>query len=405
MRLLVATIITITFFIQCTSKQEIAQWRGSNRDGIYLESNLLTQWSDSGPRLLWQYDSLGQGYASAAVISNRVYTIGTVDSISYIFTFDTDGNLLWRKKLGLDWIESWPGIRSTPTIYNGFGYVLNGLGDLYCFNADNGDIIWQKNILKVYNGRNLDWGMSENLMIEGNYLFCTPGGIDNNVVALNRNTGETIWTSKGNSDTAAYCTPILIDVRGKKYFVNQTRNSIISLNAENGEIAWKYPLSNAIHPSTPYYRDGYLFATDGIANGSMQLKISEDGRSVSEVWRNSDFNAQYGHTVVLGNRIYGVCSFKKTFSCIDWNTGKEIYSDSIKVAPITTISDGRMLYCYFASIGEVKLIKPTENGFENRGHFTIKGSKKGHFAHPVIKDGRLYVRHENSLFVYDIAKK
>ncbi len=403
MRQLVFVIVALALFSQCNPKQEIAQWRGPNRDGIYLEKNLLTQWPDSGPKLLWRFDELGQGYASAAVTSNRAYTVGTIDSISYVFAFDTDGKLLWKKNIGRDWMVNWPGVRSTPNIYHGLGYILNGLGVLYCFNADNGDIVWQKDIFKEFNGRNTDFGYSENLLIDGDKLFCTPGGIENNVVALNRKTGETIWTSKGNSDSTAYCTPILIGRGGKKFFVNQTDKSIISLDAENGNLAWKYELKTTSHPSTPVFRNGYLFAIDGGKSGSLMLKLSEDGMSVSEVWRNADLNSHFGHVVVLGDYIYGLCG-NKTFGKVDWNTGKQLVADSTKSRALAVISDGELIYGYDL-IGDFKLIKPVDNGFEVKGKFKVEGGTKMHFSHPVIKNGVLYIRHDNSLFAYDIAKK
>lgn len=403
MRLLATTIISIAFFSQCTPKNEIAQWRGSDRTGIYPEKNLQTQWPDGGPKLLWQFDSLGQGYASAAVTSNRVYTIGTVDSISYIFTFDTNGELLWKKSIGPDWMVNWPGVRSTPTIYNGLGYILNGLGVLICFNADNGDIVWQRDVLKEFNGRNTEFGLSENLLIDGDKLFCTPGGVENNVVALNRKTGETIWTSKGNSDSTAYSTPILIERGGKKFFVNQTDKSIISIDTENGKLAWKFDLKTTSHPSTPVYRNGHLFAIDGGKEGSMMLKVSEDGLSVSEVWRNTNLNSHFGHVVVLGDNIFGLCG-NKTFGRIDWNTGIQTAADSTKSRSLAVISDGEMIYGYDLN-GDFKLIKPIESGFETKGSFKVNGGTKMHFSHPVIKNGVLYIRHDNSMFAYDIAKK
>ncbi|RPH33931.1 MAG: hypothetical protein EHM93_02875 [Bacteroidales bacterium] len=404
MRLLTACIIMIAIFSQCTPKDDNAQWRGPERTGIYPEKNLLTQWPDSGPKLLWRFDELGQGYASAAVTSNRVYTIGTVDSISYVFTFDTNGKLLWKKDIGPDWMINWPGVRSTPNIHDGLGYILNGLGVLICFSADNGDIVWQRDILKEFNGRNTEFGLSENLLIDGDKLFCTPGGIENNVVALNRKTGETIWTSKANSDSTAYCTPILIETGGKKFFINQTDKSIFSLNAENGELAWKRELKTTSHPSTPVYRNGLLFAIDGGKSGSMMLKISENGSSISEVWQNADLNSHFGHVVVLGDNIYGLCRGNKTFGCVDWNTGKQIVADSTKSRGIAVISDGEMLYNYDLN-GEFKLVKPLNDKFETKGSFKVKGGTNMHFSHPVIKDGKLYIRHDNSLFVYDVAKK
>lgn len=405
MKQLLISLIVIAIFSQCTSKQEIAQWRGPERNGIYPEKDLLTQWPDSGPKLLWKYNELGQGYASAAVTSDMVYTIGTVDSISYVFKFDTAGKLLWKKPLGKEWMLNWPGIRATPVIYNGLGYVINGYGVIYCFDADNGTVVWSKDIVKEYKGSFPEFGISENLLIDGDKLFCTPAGANATVVALNRKTGDLIWKTPGNNDTTSYCSPILIEVGGKKFFINQTKKALISINAETGDLAWKYELKGFLIPHTPIFRNGYLFTVDVWKKGSVMLKISDDGLSYSEVWRNLKFDPQQGDVVVLDNRIYGTGEEGKKFMCVDWNTGKEIYSDSTRADVINVISAENLLYTYELRGGAVKLLKPTDNGFEKLGAFRVLGGTvRLHCSHQVIKDRRLYIRHDNSLFVYDIAK-
>lgn len=403
MRLLVAAIISIAIFTQCNSKQEVAQWRGPERNGIYPGTNLLTQWPEGGPKLLWKYDSLGNGYSSAAVTFDRVFTVGTIDSISYVFSFNHYGKFRWKKELGRDWTKNWPGIRSTPVIYGNLGYVSNGFGVIYCFDAESGDVKWKRDIINDYNGNYPEFGFCENLLVDGEKIFCTPAGKDADVVALNRKTGELIWKTQGNNDSTAYTSPILFSVGDKKYFVTQTSKKLISVNSETGEVAWIYKLKGNPLPNTLMFRNGYLFAVDAWKSGSFMLKISDDGKSVKEVWRNVQLEPQQGDMVVLGNRMYGAGNDGKVFACYDWSTGKEIYSDSTKAQIINIISAEDLLYCYEVR-GDFKLLKPTEKGFEKLGSFTVKGGSNLHCSHPVIKDGRLYVRHDNSLFVYDIAK-
>ncbi len=398
------SLIFAAILFACTSRNEIAQWRGPERNGIYPEKNLLTQWPDSGPKLLWRFDSLGTGYSSAAVTSERVYTIGTIDSISYVFTFNKRGELLWKKKLGKDWTKNWIGIRSTPTIYKGFGYVLNGIGVLYCFDVEKGDIIWEKNILKEYNGRNLEFGLCENLVVDDDKLFCTPAGLETTVVALNRITGDLLWKSNVKSDSSSYSNPILIQIGNEKYFINQTQKTLFALNAENGELAWTFKMKSKWHPNTSIFKNGYLFAVDGAA-GSIMLKINEDGKSVKEVWTNRVLSPVQGDAVLIGEQLFGLGDKGKKFVCVDWNTGKEIFYDSANNKDIAVVSAENLLYCYELA-GAVNLLKPTEKGFEKSGSFQVRGgNKKLHCSHPVINDGRLYIRHDNSLFVYDIAKR
>jgi len=383
--------------------QEIAQWRGPNRDGVYPDKNLLDKWPEGGPQLLWKYDSLGFGYSSAAVTSKNVYTVGTLDSISYVFNFEKNGKLLWKKPLGREWMVNWPGIRSTPTIYKGLGYVINGLGVLYCFDANTGNVVWVKDMVKEYQARNLEYGFCDNLVVDGDKVFCTPGGIEANVVALNRNNGDLIWKSPVNSDSVAYSNPTLIDVGQKKFFVNATMNTVFALNTLTGELAWEYPLKLKWHPNSFIYRDGFLYLVDGAKVGSLMLKTNNDGNGVNLVWENPKLSPVQGDAILLGDRLYGFSVIDKIMICADWKTGNEIYTDSLKAQVLTVAADKNNLYLY-GDKGDFSLLKPTEIGFEKCGSFKVSGGSKIHCSHPVIDDGRLYIRHDNSLFVYNISK-
>jgi outer membrane protein assembly factor BamB len=394
--------ITAAFMVvpSLVAQQESSGWRGPHRDGIYPEQDLLTQWPAGGPKLLWKYDNLCSGFASAAVTSDRVYTIGTVDSISYIFRFNTAGSLIWKKMLGPDWKGEYPGTYSTPAISDGLGYIVNGLGVIFCFNALNGDIVWTRNLVKDFNGLDADQGFLDNLIVDGEVVYCAPGGAQKNIVALNRKTGKMVWESTGSDEISICCSPILIETGGKKFYVYQAAKSIISLNTATGAIAWKKERRNQISPNTPIFRDNYLYALAG--DGCETLKISNDGLSSSECWENAELCSFMGDAVVLNDRIYGKGKDQK-FVCVDWKTGRTLYSLSLPAMVITIISSEGLLYCYDYD-GTFSLIKPNEDRFQTVGTFKVKGGTKSHCSHPVIRDGRLYIRHDNSLFVYNISK-
>jgi len=379
--------------------QEISQWRGPNRDGIFPETNLLKQWPDGGPKLLWKYDKLGAGYSSPAVTSTRIYETGIVDSIGYVLCFDHSGKLLWRKPLGRDYTGEWPGVYSTPVICGDLGYLVNGLGGLYCFSAVNGDVVWKRNIVNDYKGQKAPSGFLDNLIVDGEKLYCTPGGKGMNVVALNRRNGGLVWASGGDTIVDAYCTPILVENDGKKYFIYQTARLIIALETDNGKLAWKHKKRGRSMPNTPVYQNGYLFMPD-FNKGSTKLKISKNWNEITEVWSTPDMQTNMGDAVLLGNRIYGKGKNNK-FYCVDWNTGKELYSEPDKNMVTTIISAENLLYCYCYN-GTFNLVSPMDKGFEKAGSFQVKGGSENHCSHPVIKDGRLYIRHDNSLFVYNI---
>ncbi len=254
-----------TLFSINTDAQETAQWRGPDRDGIYNETGLLKIWPDAGPALLWHFDGLGEGHSSAAVTGNRVYTTGMLEGIGYLFCFDLAGKLNWKVPYGEEWTESWPGVRSTPLIKNGKIYLLSGFGKLVCRNADDGAFIWSVDILKDYQGPNIQWGVTENLLIDGNKLFCTVGGTEANVIALNPDTGKLIWKSSGKGEPSAYGSPALIKLGQKHILVTHTAKSILGIDTENGKLLWSHDQPNkySVHANTPLFHEGYLYCVSG----------------------------------------------------------------------------------------------------------------------------------------------
>lgn len=389
-----------------------SQWRGPNRNGIYPESGLLKKWPENGPELIWRYDSLGVGYATTAVISDKIITIATIDSINYIVAFDHKGSIIYKKKLAYEWMINYPGSRSTPLLYDGLGYFLSGLGELYCFNVENGDIVWQKNMVAEFDGRNGTYGFSENLLIDEDKIFCTPGGEKDNIIALNRFTGDLIWSSEGKGEISWYGTPILIEKGKEKYLVVSTDSSLFSVSSRTGELMWSY--DTLIQTSNiPIYRNGYLlivglssYYNTLLLDGAIMLKIADDMRSVSEVWVSKKMNFGMGDVVVLENNIYGVDCRKRNIYCLDWETGA--VKDSIKISSLTStlISAEGLIYSYQYQGGEFNLLKHDQNGFKNMGTFKVEGGNESqHCSHPVIYNGRLYIRHDNSLFVYNLKEK
>jgi outer membrane protein assembly factor BamB len=388
-----------------TFAQDNAQWRGPNRDGIYNETGLLNSWPADGPPLLWHFDELGEGHASAAVTKDRIYTAGMINGIGYIFSLSLDGKLLWTVPYGEEWTESWPGVRSTPLIFDGKIYILSSFGKLVCMTADKGEVIWTIDVIKDLHGRNIKWGITENLLIDGNKLFCTVGGVDTNIVALDHNTGKLIWISKGNGEKSAYCSPALISLPNRKMLVTQTDSSILCIDAETGKLLWRHDQPNkySVHANTPLYHGGYLFCVSGYGQGGVMLKIAPDDSAKQEIWRNAVLDNRMGGFVLVNDKIYGSDDSNKLWWCLDWKTGKEIYSEKITNKGNIIYADG-MLYCY-GDNGEIVLAQPLPDGFKKMSSFKVPYGANQHWAHPVIANGRLYVRHGSSLMVYDVRRK
>jgi len=382
----------------------LSQWRGPNRDGLYPDKNLLDHWPEEGPELLWKYEQLGVGYASAAVTDEKVYTVATIKDTSILLAFNHQGKLLWERKLGPEFADNYPGSRCTPIICEDYGYFLSGVGVLYCFNSNTGELQWIKDIKKAFGGRHNNSGYSENLVVEEDMVICTPSGEEVSVVALNRKTGTLIWKSEGKGEHNSYANPILIEQGTYKIFVIQMEEAVIGIDISNGQRLWDYPMESGLHSNTPLYKDGYLLLIDGWNGRSAKLELSEDGRSLSPVWKTRYLAAEQGDVVLLGDRLYGADVANKSFNCVDWKTGRLLYKITRNTKPnrIATVSADSLIYCYSGD-GFFYLVKALEGKFETRGKISVPGDKKYHYSHPIIHKKRLYIRHDNSLYVYNIS--
>lgn len=400
-------IITIIIFLTLQlQSQEIAQWRGEHRDGKYNETGLIKEWPVSGPNLLWHFDELGVGHASAAVTTDMVYTAGTSEEGNgFVIALNHTGEKIWKTEFGKEWVENWDGVRSTPLIYDDKVYMLGSYGELVCMNATDGKIIWNIDLFTEYDGINIKWGITENLLIDGDKLFVTSGGIDANIIALNKDTGELIWKSKAMSEQSAYCSPMIIELEDKKIFVTQTARSIIGLDPTNGKMLWNVAQTNrwSVHANTPLYHDGKLYCVSGYGKGGIMLQLSEDGTSVTELWRDESLDDKMGGIILLDGKIYGSGDANKKWFCIDWETGEELYSSKMLKVGNIIFADG-LLYCYGTG-GKVGIVDPSTNNYNLISSFEVPYGEKYHWAHLVIHNKRLYVRHGTSLMVYDIAEE
>lgn len=403
-------VFTTILLVACSdygnTKLETTQWRGPNRDGIYPGKDLLKEWPAEGPELVWKFDQLGLGFGGPVISDQKIYINGTIDSVSYLFALDMNGQMLWKKAYGREWMTSFPGVRSTVNIVDEYCYLLSGKGELICLQTSNGETVWKQDLVTEYAAQKTQYGYSEHLIVNGDIVYCTPGGKEHNVIAVNRFTGDLIWSTPGKSEKSAYCNPILANIGGVDYFITMTDKSVLSINAENGELAWTHPLEgikNGAHANTPYFRDGYLFLMDGFEIGCLMLKVAEDGMSAEQVWKNELMDETQGHSVVIGDRIYGSAESKKKTLCLDWKTG-EVLFELRKYAPGTLISADNYLYAYTYN-GVLGIMEIGENELIDKGSIKLEKKSPIHISHPIIHNGILYVRYANELKAFDIKEK
>lgn len=403
MKKILLALISIAIYFGLTA-QDVAQWRGPDRNGIYNESGLMKSWPQAGPKMIWHYDELGEGYSSAAVTSKGIYLTGMISGKGWMFALDHNGKLLWKKEYGKEWNESHTGVRSTPLVIKDKLYIMSSYARLTCMNSSNGQIIWSVDFMDQHDARNLTWGITENLVYDGDVIYCTPGGRDANVVALDRNTGKIIWKSKGSGERSGYCSPVIISHSGKKILVTMMERSIHGFDASNGNLLWKFAHINeySVHPNVPIYKDGLIYCTIGYGVGGVMLRLSPDGSKVTQVWKNSKHDPKIGGFVVLNDKIYGAGDYNRNFFCLDWKTGEIVFQVN-QLAPSNIIANDGLFYVY-AERGSVNLVEPALDKINIISSFRVPLGSGPHWAHLVINNKRLFVRHGSSLMVYDIAE-
>jgi len=394
----------VIIFSPAVSAQEILQWRGADRTGIYSESGLLTSWPVQGPELLWEFDGLGNGYGSPVITKKNIFVNGEMDSVSYIFALDLKGKFLWKSKIGKEWMQSYPGSRTTPTVVNDLVYVTAGLGQVACLDLLTGKERWSVNMMTDFHGQPPRFGFSESLLVDGNAVYCSPGSPDTNVVALDRFSGKILWISKGAGEITSYCSPMIINLPARKILVTFSKTTMLGIDTKDGKLLWSYKQEGQdidCQVNTPVYEKGIIYCVAGNGNGVFRLKLSDDGTQITEIWKNGKCDNLMGGFVKVNDYIYTSGYEKRQYYTVSAADGKIVDSTRFDRGTIN-YADG-MLYLYNEK-GQVGLFKPTGPKMEQVSTFRVTGGTKAHFSHPVICNGVMYIRHGKGLMAYKVAR-
>lgn len=406
--------ITFCVLTQFIFAQNIVQWRGPERSGIYPDKGLLTQWPENGPGLVLEIDSLGDGYSSAVVYNDIIYVTGTGDSIDFITAIDASGNKRWKKQYGKAWFRSYSDNRCTPTIENNRIYLASGMGEVVCLNAITGEQFWSVDAQSEFKGEFQNWGIAESVLLTDRAAIYTTGGEETSVVAFDKINGKLLWKSKSLGGARAYASPSLINYKGQQIILAQTARDLIGLHPENGEILWSYNLIQyhthrmgvGAQANTALFHNNEIFVTSGYDHPGTMFSLDSEGKSVSLKWKNDTLDCHFGGVVMFDGKLFGsnwANNSGGNWVCLDWKTGKTLYEHKWNNKGAIIAADG-MLYCYEEKSGNIGLVRPSSEKFDLISSFKIEKGSGPHWAHPTIYNRKLYVRHGNALMVYNIAK-
>lgn len=379
------------------------QWRGPARSGVSQETGLLTQWPAGGPPLVWTIKGLGAGYGSISVSGDRLFVQSLRNDKSIVSALSrADGKALWSKALGAGQTnEQGHGPRATPTVDGDRLYVLTEMGDLACLKVD-GTAVWERNILKDFGGTNPHWLLSESPLIDGNNVIVSPGGRDAGMVALDKMTGKTVWTTKGLSDQAAYASAIIATIGGVPTIMNFTANAAVGVRASDGKLMWRHAAAanDTANIATPVLAGDKVFFSSAYGAGGALLGLQAARGEVraQEIYHTRDMQNHHGGMVLLNGYLYGY--HNSILACLELATGNTMWRSRSVGKGSLVAADGHLYI-----VGEnrdVALVEASSQGFKEKGRFQLSDESAPTWAHPVVAGGRLYIRNQGTLAAYDI---
>ncbi len=384
------------------------QWRGDSRRDHSPDKGLLAQWPQDGPKQVWSFNNAGLGYAGFAIAKNSLFTMGLLDGQEFLLAVDAStGKELWSSAAGQKYPNGWGDWpRMTPTVDGDRVFAIGGQGLLICVEAKSGKLIWSKNLVTDLGGQLQDWGYTESPLVVGDTVICTPGGAQGTLAGLDKSSGAVRWRTSGLTDNAQYSSPILIQHEGQPQVVQLVMNRFFGVSPKDGSVLWKkdFPGRVAVIP-TPIYEDGIVYVTSGYGVGCEAIRLGTNN-SIEPLYSNKVMKNHHGGVVCVDGYLYGH-SDGAGWVCQELKTGKEIWSHKGYGKGSVTYADGKLI-CLDERNGDVALVEASIQGWKELSRFKLaplsskRSSQGGIWPHPVVVNGRLYLRDQELLHCFNV---
>lgn len=389
------------------------QWRGPRRDGKSAETGLLKQWPAGGPPLVWKITGLGAGYATVSVAKGVIYTAGDHGEENFVLAFrEADGQPLWKAKLGRAGAPGWggfAGVRSTPTVDGDLVFAIGQYGEIAAFEAATGRELWRHDFVKDYGAKLPEWGFSESPLVDGDQLVFTPGGEKGAIVAVNKRTGALLWQTGEFTDEAQYASLMPAALGGVPQYVQLTMASVVGVSPR-GKVLWRAPRKGAVAViPTPVVADPFVYVTSGYNIGCNLFQVTRTGDTfaVTEVYKNRVVMNHHGGVILVGDHLYGHDD-RRGWTCQNFKTGEAVWQTEDGLGKGACVyADGHLVLREEKKKGSrVALIEASPAGYKEKGVFEQPDqSGKEAWPHPVIANGRLYLRDQDLLLCYDLKAR
>lgn len=399
------------------------QWRGPDRDGTSPEAGLLQSWPEEGPPLVWRSEGLGTGFSSLSVVDGVIYTMGDRDDQQWVVALsEADGTEIWRTAIGPPWIDGYGGPRGTPTVDGARIYAMGTEGDLVCLDAETGAQLWRRSMTEDFGGQmsagqGVHWRYAESPLIDGDRVVVTPGARDGMIVALDKMDGSEIWRAavpalgELGADGAAYSSIVISEGAGVRQYVQLVGRGAIGVATEDGSFLWGYNriANDVANIPTPIVDGDRVFVTTGYNTGGALLELEPDGSGgveAEEVWflEGNELQNHHGGVVLVDGVLYTGTGHNRGYPiAVSLDDGEILWgpvrNDGSGSAAVT-YADGHLYLRYQSGVMILAEANPEE--YVQKGSFPIPDAARYSWSHPVIANGKLYLREQNHLLAYDV---
>ena len=375
------------------------QFRGPDRDGQSPATDLRRDWTETAPQELWRVP-LGEGYSGISVVGDRLFTLFSHEGKEYLGSFEAkSGKQLWRTELSPALETSMGnGPRSTPTIADGVAYVLGTDAFVSAVSTEDGSILWRVDLQQRFGSRLPQWGPSSSPLVDGDLVLVEAGGEEAGFAALNRKTGETLWTAF--DQRMGYSSPILLPVGDEAHYVfaPSAARQLVGLSRE-GKVLWTHEWHGGTLVSPLPMGPGKFFISASNDVGGALIEVTEkDGEfSTREIWKNREMKNHFSNSVLSGGFLYGFDN--GTFKCVSAETGERRWVKRGLGKGSLLVADGHLIV--LSERGQLVLVEATPEEYREKGSLQVFSSKV--WTGPSLAAGRLYLRDMNEMVCLDLA--
>jgi len=363
-------------------------WRGPDRNGISMEKNWQHVWPIEGPKTLWTAN-VGIGFSSVSIANDRLYTMGNSNDMDSVFCLNAqNGEVIWKHSyespLEDRFFEGGP--TSTPTVDAQSVYSLSRQGNLFCFDALSGVILWSKNVSKEAGVRIPGWGFSSSPLIHLDRLILNVG---QSGLALDKRTGEMLWKSSDND--AGYMTPYPIKIEERWFALIASGKFYQCVDIQTGEVAWKHRwlTTNGCNAADPIVEQDRVFISSGYGRGAAVLSFNATSAQV--VWANTDMQNQLNSSVLVDGHIYGFDGDEGgevQLKCLDISSGAVRWSFPGLGAGSLMVADKHLII--LSEEGELSIAPVSNKLFKQISKAKILQGKC--WTVPVLSNGKIVCR-------------